>query len=360
MTVTSRFNLSFGRVAAIAVLATGFAALSPAQLLPLPDVSQHATVSQRVSLTDITIAYNRPLVGGRKVWGGLVPFGEVWRAGADLNTTIEFSTPVSVEGKPLAKGVYGLHMIPTAETWTIIFSKANQSWGSYTYDQAEDALRVTVKPQPAELQEALKYDFDDLKATSAVVALRWEKLAVPFTVAVNETEATVPLVRSQVRGVSWFTWENLNAAAAFCLDRKINLEEALRWTERSLTMEERFENLQTKASLLTALNRAADAAVAQKRALEIAPAPQLYTHGRQLQGRKQGPEALEVFKTVAKRFPDGVFGHLAAARVASSTGDFTTALKEAKTAQEKAPSPEQKNAVQGLIDRLEKKEDVNK
>ena len=103
--------------------------------LDLPDVSQRAVVEQRVGLTDIKITYHRPLVNGRKVWGGLVPLGEVWRAGANLNTTIEFSDAVSVEGQPLPKGIYGLHMIPTAETWTIIFSKTSGAWGSYTYRQ---------------------------------------------------------------------------------------------------------------------------------------------------------------------------------------------------------------------------------
>ncbi|MCA1659110.1 MAG: DUF2911 domain-containing protein [Verrucomicrobiaceae bacterium] len=129
-------------IALFAFAATAHAALD------LPDVSQLAVVKQRVGLTDIKITYHRPLVNGRKVWGGLVPLGEVWRAGANQNTTIEFSDDVSIEGKPLPKGRYGLHMIPTAETWTIIFSKMADAWGSYTYKQEEDALRVTaVKPR---------------------------------------------------------------------------------------------------------------------------------------------------------------------------------------------------------------------
>jgi hypothetical protein len=120
--------------------------------LDLPDVSQLAVTKQRVGLTDITVTYHRPLVNARKIWGGLVPLGEVWRAGANENTTIEFSDAVSVEGQPLAKGIYGLHMIPTADSWTIIFSKMASAWGSYTYSQAEDALRVTVKPRPNEME----------------------------------------------------------------------------------------------------------------------------------------------------------------------------------------------------------------
>src|ERR1700704_3322661 len=108
--------------------------------LNLPDVSQAAEVKQRIALTDITVNYHRPLVNGRKIWGGVVPYGKVWRAGANENTTIEFSDPVSVEGKPLDKGTYGLHMIPTADSWTVIFSKMSSAWGSYTYPKEEDAL----------------------------------------------------------------------------------------------------------------------------------------------------------------------------------------------------------------------------
>src|SRR5215470_10868580 len=142
-----------------------FAPVTPAQsaLLDLPRDSQHAQITQKIGITNITINYHRPLAKGRKVFGGLEPYGKVWRAGANENTTIEFSDPVAVEGNPLAKGTYGLHMIPGEQEWTVIFSKAATSWGSFTYDQKEDALRVAVKPQPSEFHEALTYDFDDPK-----------------------------------------------------------------------------------------------------------------------------------------------------------------------------------------------------
>src|SRR5881394_613813 len=167
--------------------------------LNLPDVSQAAEVKQRIALTDIKVTYHRPLVNGRKIWGGLVPLGEVWRAGANENTVVEVSSDVTVEGQPLPKGTYGLHMIPTADTWTIIFSKMNTAWGSYTYDQKEDALRVTVKPRPTEMTEALVYMFEDLKEDSAAMTLKWEKIAVPVKIAVTP-EATLANIRGQMRG----------------------------------------------------------------------------------------------------------------------------------------------------------------
>ena len=200
--------------------------------LKLPDVSQAADVKQRIALTDIAINYHRPLVNGRKIWGGLVPYGKVWRAGANENTTIEFSDPVSVEGKPLAKGVYGLHMIPNPDSCTVIFSKTNTGWGSYSYDQKDDALRVTVKPRPlAQAKEALEFDFEDLKPTSTAVTLKWEKLGVPFTVSVNDADQTLQNIRAQLKGRGQFTWQALDEGAQFCLTRKINLDEALRWIE---------------------------------------------------------------------------------------------------------------------------------
>ncbi len=134
--------------------------LAQSFVLDLPLPSQRAEITQRIGITDITISYHRPLVNDRKIWGGLVPYGKVWRAGANENTTIAFSDPVRIEGKPLDRGTYGLHMIPNADEWIIIFSKNSTSWGSFTYDQAEDALRVTAQPKAAEMHNALTYDFD--------------------------------------------------------------------------------------------------------------------------------------------------------------------------------------------------------
>lgn len=328
--------------------------------LQLPDVSQLAVVKQRVGVTDITITYHRPLVNGRKIWGGLVPFDKVWRAGANENTTIEFSTPVSVEGKPLPKGIYGLHMIPTADSWTVIFSKMAVAWGSFTYSEAEDALRVTVKPHPIEMEEALEYEFEDLKPDSVTVTMKWEKLAVPFRVSVNDTETTLPSIRDQLRGRAQYSWGPLNEGAQYCVTKKINLDEALKWADQSIQIEERFENLSTKADILQALGRADEAKKVRDHANEIATPTQLYGHARGLQSQKRDAEAMEIFQTVAKRAPQNVYGHLSQARLKSAAGDFDGALAEAKEAQTVAPAEQQKQAIQGLITRLQAKQDINK
>ncbi len=158
--------------------------------------SLKASVTQRLGVnTDITIVYSRPGVKGRKIWGGLVPYGMApgtkeskgnpfpWRAGANENTTIEFSKDVLVEGNRLPAGKYGLFMIPSEKDWIIIFSKNDSAWGSFSYNQAEDALRITVTPVEAPQMEWLMYGFDDLAETSATAYLWWDNLKVPFKIA---------------------------------------------------------------------------------------------------------------------------------------------------------------------------------
>src|SRR5271156_4187433 len=219
-------------------------------VLDLPLGSQRAEVSQRIGITDVTIDYHRPLVNDRKIWGALVPYGKVWRAGANENPTITFSDPVSIEGKPLDKGTYGLHMIPDANEWTIIFSKNSTSWGSFSYDQPEDALRVTVKPRAADMHNALTYDFDQLQPDSAVVVLEWEKIAVPFKVSVNVHELVEASLKKQLRGLSQYTWMSWDDAANYLLGEKVDLNDALTYSNKSIEIEDRFDNEMTKSKVL--------------------------------------------------------------------------------------------------------------
>ena len=315
---------------------------------------------QRIGVTDITIRYHRPLVAGRKIWGGLVPLGQVWRAGANLNTTIEVSDPVSVEGQPLPRGIYGLHMIPTADSWTIIFSKAASSWGSYTYDKAEDALRVTVKPRASEMQEALEYSFEDPKADSTVVSMTWEKLAVPFRISVTDEETVLPYIRRQLRGFQQYFWGPPNEAAQYCLEKKINLPEALKWADLSIQAEERFENLGTKADLLKAMGKVDEAKVVWQHALEISKPVQLYTYARGLQAQKREAEAMEIFKSVVQQAPQDLYGHMAQARLKSNAGDYAGAAEEVKQVIAMTPDGGQKEAIKGLLEKLNAKQDINK
>jgi hypothetical protein len=328
-------------------------------LLDIPRDSQHAKVMQRVGITDITINYHRPLVKGRKVWGGIVPYGQVWRAGANENTTIEFSDPVTIEGKQLAKGIYGLHMIPNADEWTIIFSRNSTAWGSFTYKQDEDALRVTVKPQQAEMKEALAYEVDNVTPTSATITLRWEKTAVPFKVEVNTNEIVAESLHGQLRGLPQYTWEGWDDAATYLLTAKYNLDEALKYEDRSIGVEERFDNLITKARILDALNKKDEATVARNKALGMASVTQLHSYGRQLQTEGKQDQAFDVFRTNIKKNPNHWITHNEAARLAVAKGDYDGAVKEMKLSESGAPD-QAKSTLAGLVKRLEDKQDINK
>ncbi len=352
------FVLSVGLLSA-ATFGHAQTATGETLMLNLPRQSQHAVVTQRIGITDITINYHRPLANGRQIWGKVVPYGKVWRAGANENTTISFSDPVTIEGQPLDKGTYGLHMIPDENQWTVIFSKNSTSWGSFAYKQEEDALRVTVKPQAADLHDALAYDFDDVKADSTVVTLRWEKVAVPFKVSVNVNDVVTASIHRQIHGLNQYYWEGWDDAAGYFLANKINLDEALQDEDQSIQAEERFDNLINKSRILEAMGRKDDAAAFHNKALEKAGASQLYFYARQLQGEKKPEEAFALFRESAKKFPDHWTSHLGLARVYSSQGDFDNAVKEVKVALTSAPEPNKAN-LENYVKRLESKNDINR
>jgi tetratricopeptide (TPR) repeat protein len=327
-------------------------------VLDLPDPSPRAEVAQRIGLTDITIDYHRPLVKDRKVWEGLVPYGKVWRAGANINTTITFSDPVKIEGQMLDKGTYGLHMIPNANEWTIIFSKNATSWGSFTYDQAEDALRVNVKPHAADMHNALTYEFAELQPDSTVVEMEWEKVAVPFKVSVAVHDLVEASLKKQLRNLSQYTWISWDDAATYLLTEKVDLEQALKYADKSIETEDRFDNELTKSRVLLALNRKDEATAAEKKALEMASPLQVHIYGRQLQAEKHPEEAFAIFRENAKKHPEMWFVHAGLARVYSSQGKFDDAAKEMKVAVEKAPE-NQKSYLDGLVKKLDSKQDIN-
>src|ERR1700720_1783720 len=326
--------------------------------LNLPRVSQRAQITQRVGITDITIVYHAPLAGGRELFGKTVPYGQVWRAGANENSTISFTDDVSVEGHPLPAGTYGLHMIPNADQWTVIFSKNSTSWGSFSYDKDEDALRVTTKSQPAEFEEALAYTFEDVKPDSTAVALRWAKLAVPFHVSVDVNTIVLRSIQNQLRSVGGFTWAGYDEAASFLLDTNTKLDQAMKWEDRSIQAEERFDNLLTKSQILEAQGKKQEAEAAKAKAFEMANGVQLHVYGRGLQIQNKQDEGFAVFQINIKKRPNEWYTHGEIARIASAKGDFDTATKEMKLAKASAPDGA-KNQIQGLIDRLEKKQDIN-
>lgn len=331
---------------------------SQATELKLPTLSQRSIVTQQIGLTDITVNYCRPLVNGRTLFGKEIPYGQVWRAGANENTVITFTDDVSVEGHALPAGTYGLHMIPAAEEWTIIFSKNSTSWGSFSYDQKEDALRVTTKPQPAEFEETLAYTFEDVKPDSTAVTLRWAKVAVPFHVSVDVNAIVLRSIKNQLRSVGGFTWAGYDEAAMWLLDANTNLDQAMKWEDQSIQAEERFDNLMTKSQILQAQGKKQEAEATKAKALELASGLQIHLYGRGLQRQNKQAEGFEVFQINIKKRPNEWYTHGELGRIASAKGDFPTAIKELNLALEGAPDAT-KPQIHGLISQLEKKQDIN-
>ncbi len=267
---------------------------------------------------------------------------------------------MTVEGKPLAAGRYGLHTIPDKDEWTIVFSKNSTSWGSFSYDEMEDALRVTVKPHPAEFREMLAYTFDDTKADSTNATLRWDKIAVPIHIAVDVKAVVLKSIKNELRNVGGFTWGGYDEAAQWCLDNNYELEQALKWEDQSIQGEDRFENWETKSRILAAIGKKDESQKAMSTALERANAQQIYVYARGIQRQGDQKRAFELYQIDVKRYPDHWLSHLAAARLASGAGDFPGATNHMKAAIAGAPDNNNKQFLEPLLKRLESKDDINK
>ncbi len=343
----------------ILILASSLAAISQSAMLNIPRVSQHARVSQRIGITDITVDYSRPLTRGRKLSGGLLTYGKVWRAGANENTTIAFTDPVTVEGKSLPPGTYGLHLIPGEDSWTVIFSKNATSWGSFTYDSAEDALRIDVKPHAIENHEALSYQIDDPTPTSALVTMQWGTVAVPFKVDVNTPEIVEQSLRKQLRGRVQFEWQPWQEAADYLLSNKLDPQEAAKYADTSIGIEDRFENEITRSRALAALGRAPEAVAKRQKALSMGTQDQLQDYGRGLQAQGRYDEALEVFRANIQKNPNSWIAHNELARIAVAKGDFETAIREMKLCASVAPE-KLKPQVDNIVTQLQNRVDINR
>ena len=244
--------------------------------LQLPQESNRAMTSQVVGDTTISISYHRPNVKGRKIWGELVPFNQVWRSGANNATVFEVSNDVTINGQTLPKGKYSLHSIPTANDVTIIFNKTWEQWGSFNYDEKQDALRVKVIPQktPA-MRETLMYEFDSVKDNSAVAVLSWADWRIPFTVNVGDFNArTVSQIKNAIQNRKPDDVRPLNQGAGFILNSKFkdNYEEALGWLNTSIQTKETFGNLSAKARLLAEMGRTKEAVETGEKAVQVGKA----------------------------------------------------------------------------------------
>ena len=246
------------RKLAILTIALLVAAATQAQQLNLPRPSPKASLMQNVGTTEITINYNRPGVKNRQIWGALVPYDAVWRTGANEATTIQFSEDVLINGQKLAKGLYSLHTIPGRENWTIIFNSVASQWGSYSYDKAKDALRVTAKPERAEFREWMGFGIPEMTTDTAKVVLRWADTAVPFTVDTQSTARALVAADKAITGAADQRWQTPLRAADFAFNND-RMAEAQRWLDMALKEKENTGTLWLKARMLNKQGKKADA-----------------------------------------------------------------------------------------------------
>lgn len=355
------------------LLFTGFI---QAQLLksPPPGGNKKALIGEQIGITDVKITYDRPGVKGRegKIYGTTIVhngytdlgFGTSkaapWRAGANENTTMEFSTDVKIEGKDLSAGKYGFFIAYDPTECTLIFSKNSSSWGSFFYNDKEDALRVKVKPMALDKSvEWLKYEFLNQTDNSATIALEWEKLMIPFKVEVDLIKTRLENYRLTLRDKEGFKWEVMDEAARFCLDNNTNLDEALEWSDNAISFNQNFINLSTNASLHDKLGHKTKSDSLMKIAMDKATLFELHLYGRKLVAEKKTKAALEVFQLNAKKHPKEFTTYAGLARGYSANGDYKTALVNAKLAQPLAPNEVNKTSVKTFIEKLEKGVDIN-
>jgi hypothetical protein len=331
-------------------------ALASAQVpgLTTPDVSPAASVTQIVGLTEMTVSYHRPATNGRKIWGALVPYDAVWRAGADENTTVSFSTPVTVNGAKLAAGTYGLHMIPTAGAWTVIFSKEAGAWGSFSYDQKEDAARVTATPQAAANQERLGFSFDEPTRDGVTLAMRWEKVRLPIDIRVDVARTVLDNYLAQLRGLPRFGWQGWNQAANWAAQNNIDLDNAMGWVDRSISMNRNFTNLNTKALVSEKKGNQAEAAKLRSDAFAIATEVELNAYGYQLISQQKTDDAIAIFERNVQAHPQSWNVYDSLAEAYGIKGDKKKAIDNYSKALNLTTDAAQKTRISGTIEQLKK------
>jgi len=340
--------------------------------LPPSGGNPRATLTEEVGITSISIKYSRPDVNGRegKIWGTLITYGFTsqniptgennmpWRAGANETTTITFEHDVKVEGQPIKAGTYGLYMAVWPEKVTIIFSKQADAWGSFFYEDKNDVLRVDVKPVALDKSvEWLKYEFIEQREKYCVISLQWEKLSIPFRVDVDVDNIVLARMKEQVTGQRGFTALNLTAAANYFLNKNINLDEALAWSQRASSFKS-FATLNTLATAYTKMNKLKEADSTMNEALAFASPAQYLNVGRALITAKRLDRSLEVFNASQKKNGDVFQVNAGFMSYYSAKGDFKKALDYANKALAQAPDAI-KPSVTANIAKLKEGKDIN-
>ena len=342
--------------------------------------SPAATVSQTVGLSTIKIDYSRPSVISPlgvdrtgKIWGRLVPYNfnfrptmgggqaRPWRAGANENTVIEISHDARVEGQPLKAGKYGVHMAIHKEGGaTVIFSNTSDAWGSFSYDQAHDALRVEARTEEIPLQKRLIYTVTEVNKTSGVVSLDWENKRISFKLLFDTHGMVLADFRNYLSDTTGLTWKDFNTAATYSADNNISLEEGLQWIEKSIAYETNYSNLSTKSRLLASQGKEDEALELKKEALTLPTTTpsDYYSYGTQLVMVGDLNTAMKIFNELQQKWPDHWLTAHGLARGNSALGNYLKAIEYEVDAITKAPNAN-KGYIEWAISKLENGEDFN-
>ncbi len=343
--------------------------------LNLPRGSQMAEVSQRIGITDINIVYSRPSVNNREIWGNLVPYGlndfnfgtskaAPWRAGANENTIFETTHAIKIGGRDLPAGKYGLHMVINEDgTAKVLLTNNHGAWGSYFFEPSDVALEVDVKTKEIPHVEQLRYEFNEVDATSAVASLNWEKKQIPFTIEVPVTDIVMTDIRSKMQNQPGFNRQTWEQAANFALNNGGDLEEAMGWINAAIEgqffSQKNFTNLGIKAQILMKQGKMEEAMAVMDKAMPLGTVFQVHGYGRQLIATGQKDKALEVFKWNAKTHKGQWPVDYGLARGYSAVGNYKTALKHLKIAEGRAPDQINQNAIAANVSKLQEGTDIN-
>jgi tetratricopeptide (TPR) repeat protein len=318
-------------------------------ILTVPKESPRATASQTVGLTEISLTYDRPAVKGRKIWGGLVPYDSVWRAGANQNTVLASNSAFTIGGTRLPAGRYGLHVIPNPTAWTIIVSRQADAWGSFSYDAKEDVARFSATPRTADFIERLQYTFEDPTDSSVNLTLHWEKLAVQYPIIVATRQVVLDSLRQQLRGLPRFFGASWGEAARWALTHNTGLDLAEAWADTAVRLAPTFGHMQLKAALMERRGDAAGADALRQKALAVANEAEVNIYGYQLLGQGKTDQAIEIFRKNVRDYPRSWNTYDSLGEALGKKGDKKQALANYQKALDMVTDEQQKTRIRGAM-----------
>ncbi len=321
--------------------------------LPALRASPAASVTQTIGYTDVTVSFHRPGVKGREVFGGLVSFGQLWRVGANENTTLSLASPVTVNGQDLDAGTYGVHVIPFRDkAWTVIFSKQTNLWGSMGYAKEQDALRLEIEPEDSALTERMNFVFSPVDNELCELRLDWAEVSLLMTLQVDLDTSRFYATRTLIEESGAEDPALLQSAAEWAVSKGESLEDALAWISQAVDQKKTFTNLGIKAQVLEKLGRTEEAAPLKKEAWMVATEEDLSRVGGQLMSNRMYSEAVPIFKLSVRNNPKSWKAHDQLGEASLKSGDRNGAKAAYSRALELVDDEPTQKRLQKVIDEL--------